>query len=96
MYIAKVDATENTKIAESLEIRGFPTLFWFVNGEKQEYTGGRTTDTIVQWVTKKSGPVANELSCDKLDNMVGTGSLSVIYWGAKEGEVYDNFIRSAS
>jgi protein disulfide-isomerase A1 len=67
----------------------------YSNGEKQEYTGGRTTDTIVQWVTKKSGPPASELKCEDLDNFAGTGALSVVYWGAKEGEVYDNFIRSA-
>lgn len=28
-----------------------------------EYTGGRTKDTIVEWILKKSGPPSNELSC---------------------------------
>merc|ERR1719243_258713 len=66
LAIAKVDATENKKLAERFGIRGFPTLFWFVNGEKQEYNGGRTKDTIVSWVLKKSGPPSTKVTCDAL------------------------------
>ena len=28
-----------------------------------EYTGGRTKDTIVEWILKKSGPPSTELTC---------------------------------
>ena len=28
-----------------------------------EYTGGRTKDTIVEWILKKSGPPSSELTC---------------------------------
>jgi protein disulfide-isomerase A1 len=34
------------------------TISFHSNGNRQDYTGGRTTDTIVSWVTKKSGPPA--------------------------------------
>jgi protein disulfide-isomerase A1 len=30
MYVAKVDATENNALAERYQVKGFPTLFWFV------------------------------------------------------------------
>jgi protein disulfide-isomerase A1 len=64
LTLAKVDATEEKKLAEKFGIQGFPTLFWFNNGEKQEYTGGRTKDSIVNWVLKKSGPPSTEVTCD--------------------------------
>merc|ERR1711968_25394 len=54
--IANVDATEESAVAEEYEVRGYPTLKWFVNGEASEYSGGRTADEIVQWVVKKTGP----------------------------------------
>jgi len=54
--LAKVDATVEKTLAERFGIQGFPTLFWFKNGVKSDYSGGRTKDTIINWVVKKSGP----------------------------------------
>jgi protein disulfide-isomerase A1 len=54
--IAKVDATANSKLASSYKLEGYPTLKYFVNKEANEYTGGRTEDTIVSWVLKRNTP----------------------------------------
>jgi len=56
--LAKVDATAEVKLAEEYGIRGYPTIKLFVDGRDQEYTGGRTEQSIVVWVTKKVGPPA--------------------------------------
>jgi len=60
--LAKVDATIHKKWAEKFEVRGFPTLKFFKKGVPQEYSGGRTADTILEWVEKKSGPAAKDLA----------------------------------
>jgi len=88
--LAKVDATENKALAEKYGIQGFPTLFWFRGGEKSEYTGGRTTDTIVSWVLKKSGPPSAEITCDALAIKVadaGTKFL-IAYFGDVTNALY--------
>jgi len=54
--LAKVDATVHKEIAQKFAVQGYPTLFWFEAGEKSDYKGGRTADTIVSWVGKKTGP----------------------------------------
>jgi len=56
--LAKVDATAEHKLAEDYGVRGYPTIRLFIDGKDQEYTGGRTEQSIVTWVLKKAGPPA--------------------------------------
>lgn len=59
--LAKVDATEEQDLAERFEVRGYPTLKFYRNGKPIDYTGGRTSDDIVAWLNKKTGPPAANL-----------------------------------
>merc|ERR1712014_557228 len=69
--LGKLDATEESKTAEKFEVRGYPTLKFFKNGKPMEYGGGRTADTIVSWVEKKTGPPAKALgSLDEAKDFV--------------------------
>merc|ERR1711872_181290 len=77
--LAKVDATEESTVAEKFEVRGYPTLKFFKNGKAMEYGGGRTADTIVSWVEKKTGPPAKTLaSLDEAKAYTEGKSVSII------------------
>jgi protein disulfide-isomerase A1 len=62
IYLGKVDATQETQLAEDFEVRGYPTLKFFVNGQPIEYGGGRKADQIRSWLLKKTGPAAATLA----------------------------------
>jgi protein disulfide isomerase len=60
--LGKVDATEEKDLASKYNIKGFPTLVWFEDAKETEYDGGRTSDTIVEWVKSMTGPAVIETS----------------------------------
>ena len=77
--LAKLDATEEGKVAEKFEVRGYPTLKFFKNGKDQEYTGGRTADTIVTWLEKKTGPAAKTLeSLEDVKAFIADNDIAII------------------
>jgi len=81
IYLAKVDATENTELAKRYEIEGFPTLKFYKKGEFVEYTGGRTTDEIVSWIRKKTGPATKELkSAEEVESFNSSSQVTVVYF----------------
>ncbi|KAI3809532.1 hypothetical protein L1987_25509 [Smallanthus sonchifolius] len=56
VVLAKVDAQEESELAETYEVQGFPTVLFFVDGVHKPYLGQRTKDAIVTWIKKKTGP----------------------------------------
>ena len=52
LYLDKVDATIEKKLAEKFEIQGFSTVKLFLKGEPIEYTGERKESEVINWMKK--------------------------------------------
>lgn len=79
IFLGKVDATQETKLAEDFEVRGYPTIKFFINGQPIEYTGGRKADQIRSWLLKKTGPVAAKLdSKEEVDKFNDQADVTVV------------------
>ncbi|CAL1602207.1 unnamed protein product [Knipowitschia caucasica] len=71
--MGKVDATEETELAQEYGVRGYPTIKFFKGGDKsspKEYSAGRQADDMVTWLKKRTGP-----SVAVLDGVTGAESL---------------------
>jgi len=80
LSLVAIDATEAKELATRYGVQGFPTLKWLINGEATEYTGGRTKDEIVSWVTKKTGPPAIDIA-DEAGLTAFQASADVVVFG---------------
>jgi len=90
VVIAKLDATAETKAAEEFQIQGFPTLKWFVNGVPTEYSGGRTAETIVAWVKKKTGPATTKLTTvDEVNQFKESGQVVAVLVANEENKAFE-------
>lgn len=77
--LAKVDATQETELAEQHGVRGYPTLKFYRKGKSIEYGGGRQAADIVNWVTKKTGPAAKDLtSVDEAKAFIEANNVAVV------------------
>lgn len=92
IFIAKVDATVATKMAEKYGIQGFPTLKLFKGSVEPDaiadFDGGRTADEIVKWMVKKSGPSVRVVeTAAELEELKSNNDVVVVaYMDAVDGE----------
>ena len=96
LYVAKVDATEQSELAGRFGVKGYPTLKWFVNGEESDYTGGRTADEIVNWINKRTGPPSKAVDGAELDKTVEDSKLVVVFFGDEGSDEFKAFETAAS
>lgn len=96
--LGKVDATIESTLAEQFGVRGYPTLKFFRNGADIEYSGGRTSEEIINWVTKKTGPAATEVkSVDEAESLIADNKVIVFgFFKDRESALAKTFLLVAS
>ncbi|XP_063817275.1 protein disulfide-isomerase [Pseudophryne corroboree] len=98
--LAKVDATEESELAQEFGVRGYPTIKFFKNGDKsspKEYSAGREADDIVNWLKKRTGPAATTLTDEvAVAGVVDASEVAVIgFFKDTESDVAKAFLQAA-
>ncbi|XP_076001914.1 protein disulfide-isomerase isoform X2 [Genypterus blacodes] len=82
LRLGKVDATEETELAQEYGVRGYPTIKFFKGGEKEspkEYSAGRQADDIVNWLKKRTGPAVSPLAgVAEAESLIADNEVAVI------------------
>nr|CCQ18635.1 Protein disulfide isomerase [Sycon ciliatum] len=95
--LAKLDGTVHKKAVERFSLKGYPTIKFFSNGEETEYSGGRTSKSIIAWLSKRTGPPAVALpDVDAAKTFVGDRSVAIIgFFPDETTEQARGFLKSA-
>lgn len=89
VLIAKVDCDEHKSVCSKFGVSGFPTIKWFSKGslEPKDYSGGRTVESLVDFVNQEAGthvkvssPVSDVvvLTAENFDSIVLDDSKDVL------------------
>ena len=77
--IAKVNGPEEEELLAKMEVKGYPTLFFYRDGEPIPYGGGRMANEMVEWVEKKIGPDAEILeTLENVKDFIDNSDVAVV------------------
>ena len=88
--LAKVDATVESELGGRFQVRGYPSLKFFSNGNPIEYKGGRTETDIVNWVKRKASPPMKAIkNIDEFEDEIRENDVVVVFWGEKTHSAFE-------
>jgi len=98
--LGKVDATEESDLAQAYGVRGYPTIKFFKGGEKdspREYSAGRQADDIVSWLKKRTGPAATTLEdVTQTESLIAEHEVAIVgFFKDTESEGAKAFLKAA-
>jgi protein disulfide-isomerase A1 len=97
--LCKVNAEDETDLAEKYNIGGFPTLKFLIKGNEEpiEYTGGRTASDIIAWLKKKtSSPTVEVNSVEEAQKQFTDNEVVAFFFGPTTSQAFEDFRKIAT
>jgi len=95
--LAKLDATEHGTTASKFDVRGYPTLKIFRNGQASDYQGPREANGIISYMKKQAGPSSLEIKdVSKLEEITSRDEPIIIGYFTSEGAAFKEFMAAAN
>ena len=88
LYLAKIDASVEKKLAEKFDIQELPTLKLFIKGQPIEYTGRRTESEVINWMRKKTRPCFKTLkTVEEVEKFQKDNDVVLVYFGNSNTDI---------
>lgn len=96
LHLAKVDCTEHKELCEIHDVKGFPTLKLFKNGQPRDYNNARESQAIVDYMHLMSKPATTSIDIDNHDEFSQSHKIVVIaYLKEDDSETRSTFSQVA-
>lgn len=79
--LAKVDCDAHPSVKGSYSVQGFPTLLFFNNGVEVKYSGQRSKEFMVNWLSKKTRDPVVAITADQLAGLAADGKVNIVFHG---------------
>jgi protein disulfide-isomerase A1 len=90
--LGKVDSTIHNSLGGRYEVKGFPTLKFFIKGQAIPFEGGRTEGEILSWLKKKVLPSTKQVeSIEELEGLTKDHDVVFTFWGDNAHEHWSVF-----
>ncbi|SCA48534.1 protein disulfide isomerase, putative [Plasmodium ovale] len=91
--LVSVDATSEQTLAIEYKITGYPTMMFFNKQVKLNYGGGRTAQSIVDWLIQMTGPAYVEIT-ENIEDVLAEKKISVAFYmeyTTKDSDIFKMF-----
>ncbi len=76
--VVEINGNVETPISEKYEVRGYPTLKLFVDGEPIDYKGARDEETLFNWILQKMEQSVTEISSVQELTVLESNRISIL------------------
>ena len=89
IHLAKIDGSIEKKAAQYYKINGYPSILFFIKGNKPiEFDGGRSSKEIINWARKKIGNAILYFETkDDIEKYKTENEICLIYFGDDERDI---------
>ena len=88
VFISKIDVNTEINLAKKYNINEYPSVLFFVKGDKIEYKGGGKSSGIIHWVLNKIGKSIIKLnSVAEVEKLKKENDIILIYYGNNDKDI---------
>lgn len=95
--LAKIDADQYGSVKGTYGVQGFPTIIFFNHGESQKYSGQRTKEFMVNWLSKKTRDAVVAITSSELETLSSNGKVNIVFHGdinSDSGKIIANLAKA--
>ncbi|CDW74310.1 disulfide isomerase [Stylonychia lemnae] len=95
IQLVKGNAADDRSLGMRYGLRSYPTIVFLKNGIVYKYTGARTEEGIIAWLSQRTHPTAELITCTQLAHKVKANQLNLVLFAEESSTQRDTLVKLA-